>query len=311
VENYISASMASSGSCRLRLRKGLLASAIALTSLAPSWSIAYGQGHLSDTTSTNLTPPVETAMPDAPSSAKGTKSPSFGKSLGTAIKTIGEDELHIIKSPFSVSALKWDALAIGATGVLIANDESVLYQVSPSWHNTSINISNAGVYGLGATAGGIFVTGLITHNEHATDTGIRSAEASVDSVILYAAMKAILARQRPYTGTGEGKFFSGNWTSGSFPSGHATFAWTLAAVLAHEYPNWPMRLLMYGAATAVSTTRVTGGVHFPADVFSGSVIGFGVGTYVAHKDRKKLPSPHSQHKIGRVQNAILDHVAIQ
>jgi membrane-associated phospholipid phosphatase len=231
--------------------------------------------------------------------------------LGTALKTIGEDELHIIKSPFSASALKWDAMVVGATGILIANDESVAHQVSPSWHNTSINISNAGVYGLGATAGGIFVTGLITHDEHAIDTGIRSAEASVDSVILYAAMKAVLARQRPYTGAGEGKFFSGNWTAGSFPSGHATLAWTLATVMAHEYPNWPMRLLMYGAATAVSTTRVTGGVHFPADVFAGSVIGYGVGAYVAHKDLHKAPSPHSQNRIKRVQDAVLEHVAIQ
>ena len=150
---------------------------------------------------------------------KRDQSKLFGRSLGTAVKTIGEDELHIIKSPFSVSALKWDALVVGATGVLIANDESVRTRFSPSWHNTSINISNAGVYGLGAAAGGIFVTGLITHNEHATDTGIRSAEASVDSVILYAALKAILARQRPYTGAGEGKFFSGNWTSRLFPFG--------------------------------------------------------------------------------------------
>ena len=101
-------------------------------------------------------------------------------------------------------------------------------------------------------------------------------------------MKAILARQRPYTGQGEGKFFSGNWTAGSFPSGHATLAWTLATVMAHEYPNWPMRLLMYGAATAVSTTRVTGGVHFPSDVFAGSVIGFGVGT----TSRTKIAKTH-------------------
>ena len=127
-----------------------------------------------------------------------------------------------------------------------------------------------------------------------------------------AALKAVLARQRPYTGAGEGKFFSGNWTAGSFPSGHATFAWTLASVMAHEYPNWPMRLLMYGAATAVSTTRVTGGVHFPADVFSGSVIGYGVGTYVAHKDRHKAPwCPIRRTGSSAYENAILEHVAIQ
>jgi len=193
---------------------------------------------------------------------------------------------------------------------MIANDESVVNQVSPGWHTASINISNATLYGLGATAGGVFITGLVTHDDHAIETGIRSAEASVDSVILYAALKAALARQRPYT-SNEGKFFSGNWTAGSFPSGHATLAWSLATVMAHEYPNWPMRVLMYSAALAVSTTRVTGGVHFPSDVFSGAVIGFGVGTFVSHKDRKELMVPRAQGRIKRVENTVLKSVAIR
>jgi membrane-associated phospholipid phosphatase len=81
--------------------------------------------------------------------------------------------------------------------------------------------------------------------------------------------------------------------------------------MAHEYPNWPMRILMYSAALAVSTTRVTGGVHFPSDVFSGAVIGFGVGTYVSHKDRKELMVPRAQNRIKRVENAVLNHVAVQ
>jgi membrane-associated phospholipid phosphatase len=291
-----------------RISRSICTVALLWLSLAPSWSNARALEQPADRDSALPVATADTPLPDAPHQDQPK---SFASSLGTAVKTIGDDELHIIKSPFSVSALKWDALVIGATGILIANDESVLHQVSPSWHTTSINISNAGVYGLGAAAGGVFITGLVTHNEHATDTGIRSAEASIDSVILYAALKAILARQRPYTGQGEGKFFSGNWTAGSFPSGHATLAWTLASVMAHEYPNWPMRLLMYGVATAVSTTRVTGGVHFPSDVFAGSVIGYGVGTYVAHKDRQKLIVPRSQNRIRRVENAVLEHVAIQ
>ncbi len=287
--------------------------ALLLVLLAPSWVNAGALEQLAADDSSTPIGITDTPLPDAPPGPQERSSKSFASSLGTAVKTIGKDELHIIKAPFSLntSTMKWDALVIGATGILIANDESVLHQVPASWHDTSINISNAGVYGLGAAASGIFVTGLITHNEHATDTGIRSAEASVDSVILYAALKAVLARERPYTGQGEGRFFTDNWSAGSFPSGHATLAWTLASVMAHEYPNWPMRLLMYGVATAVSTTRVTGGVHFPADVFSGSVIGYGVGTYVTHKDRQKAPSPHSQNKIRRVQNAVLERVAIQ
>ncbi len=294
-----------------RISRSTWKTAFLLVLLGYSWPAARAlqQSSLVD----SVVPAVkgDAPLPDAPAAPQQDQAKSFAGLLGTAAKTIGEDELHIIKAPFSLSALKWDALAIGATGILIANDESVLYQVPASWHSTSINISDAGVYGLGAAAGGIFVTGLLTHNDQATQTGIRSAEASVDSVILYAALKAVLARQRPYTGEGDGKFFSGNWTNGSFPSGHATLAWTLASVMAHEYPNWPMRLLMYGAATAVSTTRVTGGVHFPADVFAGSVIGFGVGAYVTHKDRPTLSSPHSENKISSVKNAVLGHMAIQ
>ena len=294
---------------RARTQRTICRLLIATVLLAPSWLAAQIQ-RTAQSAAITPTENSTASLPDTPSASAAVNSRSFGSTLGTIGKTIGEDELHIIKSPFSVSALKWDALVLTATGVLIANDESVAYQVSPNWHNTSIDTSDGGVYGLGAVAGGIFVTGLMTHDEHATQTGIRSAEASVDSVILYAALKAILARQRPYTAPGEGKFFSGNWTSGSFPSGHAAFAWTLASVMAHEYPNWPMRLLMYGVATAVSTTRVTGGEHFPADVFAGSVLGFGVGTYVMNKDRAKVPAPHSQNMVRRAQNAILGHVAM-
>ena len=92
-----------------------------------------------------------------------------------------------------------------------------LHQVPASWHDTSITASNVA---LGATArnrrGNLYYR-PVTDNDHAKDTGILTAESTIDSVILYGAMKAIFARQRPYTGAGEGKFFSGNWTNGSFP----------------------------------------------------------------------------------------------
>ncbi len=173
--------------------------AVLLVFLAHSWSpaLALQQSGLGD--SSLPTTKAEATLPDEPPAPHQDQSKSVAGSLGTAAKMIGEDELHIIKTPFSLSALKWNAVVIGATGILIANDESVLHQVPASWHVTSINISDAGVYGLGVAAGGIVVTGLLTHNDHATNTGIRSAEASVDSVLLYAALKAVFARQRPYS----------------------------------------------------------------------------------------------------------------
>ena len=240
------------------------------------------------------------------------------------VKTIGEDEWHLIKAPFQTqglgfdngtpfrnTTLYWNAAVLTGTGVLIANDESVAQQVPVSWHQTSTNVANACTYGTAAVAGGIYVTGLFTHDEHAQRTGVLSAEAAIDSFLLYGSMKLIFNRQRPYMGNGDGKFFAGNFSSGSFPSGHATFAWTLASVVAHEYPKWPVQLAMYSMATAVSTTRVTGGQHFPSDVFVGSTLGFLVGRYVANKDKHADHPAHAGNKFTRLPTAVLDHVSFQ
>jgi hypothetical protein len=249
----------------------------------------------------------DSALPDAPS-ATAPQSETFVGALGSAAKTIGEDEWHFIKAPFHKKALIWDGLFLASTGVLIANDESVLYQVPVSWHSTSRNISNGSLYGASAIAGGIYLTGLFTKDEHEQEVGIRTAEATVDSVIMYAAMKAIFQRQRPYSGPGEGKFFAGNWTNGSFPSGHAMFTWTIASAVAHQYHSIPLDLAMYGLASTVTVTRVTAGQHFPSDVFVGSILGYLIGDYVAHKQEQV--GPIRAGKLERVRNALLEHVDI-
>jgi membrane-associated phospholipid phosphatase len=253
---------------------------------------------------------AETALPDAPSAAPQVQSNSAMGGVGTAVRTIGSDELHMLKAPFRKSAIKWDILFVGATGALIATDEQVLHQVPASWHQTGLNISDAGAYGAAAIAGGIYLTGLVTKNEHAQETGILTTEATIDSVIFYGAAKAIFQRQRPYTGEGEGNFFAGNWSSGSFPSGHAMFTWTIASSVAHQYRAWPVQVLMYGMATAVSVTRVTSAEHFPSDVFVGSVLGYLVGAYVSGKPTTGFPI-RSQNKVKRIENAVLQHVTIQ
>jgi membrane-associated phospholipid phosphatase len=192
--------------------------------------------------------------------------------------------------------------------VLIANDESVLYAIPTQWHSTNREISNGALYGTAALAGGIYLTGLFTENEHSQEVGIRTAEATIDSVILYAAMKGIFQRQRPYTGPGEGKFFAGNWSNGSFPSGHAMFTWTIASTVAHQYHSIPLDILLYGMAGTVTTTRVLAGQHFPSDVFVGSVLGYLIGDYVAHKPQEIRGIRAS--KVQKVRNALLEHVDI-
>jgi membrane-associated phospholipid phosphatase len=247
-------------------------------------------------------------VPDTPASTFD--SDSSGNPIIKVARTIGEDEIHILKAPFQKKAIPWDVFLVGATTALAATDadERVLQDVPVSWHQTNRDISNAFTFGTAAVAGGIYLTGLVTKNAHEQEVGIRTAESTVDSVILYAAMKAIFQRQRPYTGPGEGKFFAGNWSNGSFPSGHAMFSWTIASTVAHQYHSIPLDLLLYGMAGTVSVTRVTAGQHFPSDVIVGSVLGYLIGDYVAHKPSTGFLI--RQNKFARVRDAVLQHINV-
>jgi capsule assembly protein Wzi/PAP2 superfamily protein len=129
-------------------------------------------------------------------------------------------------------------------------------------------------------AGCIFM-GKMTDDDHKRETGMLSGEAAVDAVGVTTALQYAFGRRRP-TGDYSG---GGFWQHGtSFPSDHATAAWAVASVLAHEYPGPLTKLFAYGLASAVSASRVTGKDHIPTDVLVGSAIGWFVGqrVYRAH-----------------------------
>ncbi|WP_028470638.1 phosphatase PAP2 family protein [Neptunomonas japonica] len=55
------------------------------------------------------------------------------------------------------------------------------------------------------------------------------------------------------------------------PSGHAAAAFVFASVMAHVYPS--VALLAYVVAILIGTSRVVLGVHYPADIVAGAVVG--------------------------------------
>jgi acid phosphatase (class A) len=57
----------------------------------------------------------------------------------------------------------------------------------------------------------------------------------------------------------------------SYPSGHATFGYTAAALLAHMLPE--KRVALFGRADIYAQHRVVMGVHYPSDVEAGRVAG--------------------------------------
>jgi undecaprenyl-diphosphatase len=65
----------------------------------------------------------------------------------------------------------------------------------------------------------------------------------------------------------------------SFPSGHASSAFTAATVLAAGDPLWP---IYYVVAVVVASSRVYVRIHHPSDVVGGALLGVGLGTIARH-----------------------------
>jgi PAP2 superfamily len=190
------------------------------------------------------------------------------------------DQKSIYTAPFHRRNIKWDLLFLAATGGLMAGDRQISRSLSRDHTDISLDISNVGLYSMTASVAGLWLSSLKTHDEHANETGILAAEAFGNTAAVVGVMQLIAGRERPTEGTGNGRFWQNNALDSSFPSAHSSFTWTMASVVAHEYPKPWVRWLVYGTATTVSVTRVTGLKHFPSDVEVGGVFGYLIGQQI-------------------------------
>jgi hypothetical protein len=221
-------------------------------------------------------------LADPPSrSADHENSLNFG-----LLKRIAKDQEQIWTSPRHLSWADGDILVpFGMTaGALLATDSDYSRSLSnsPSRLNNSVKFSNYGIGAMAGIGGGLWVMGKFTHDDHKKETAILAGEAAVNSYLVTTGLKYTFGRLRPL----DQPQYSGQFWSGgsSMPSEHAAAAWSIASVIAHEYPGPMTSILVYSLASAISMARVTGKQHFNSDVFIGSAIGWYVGkqAYRAH-----------------------------
>ena len=205
------------------------------------------------------------------------------------------DQKAIWTSPakIRIQDLDW-LLPLGAvTGLAIATDRDAMVHVVPvdtQMNKRSTDVSNVLTGGMVAAPVALFGIGAMKDSPHAREAGLLGAEAMIDGLVVEQGLKLVFWRERPGVDNSNGKFFKRSaGADGSFPSTHSVIAWSSAAVLADEYPSTLSRLLIYGAATGVSITRVAGQQHFPSDVLVGSAAGWLIGHYVfRHRHRESL-----------------------
>ena len=185
------------------------------------------------------------------------------------------DQQEIWTSPAKLrfSDTDWLVPLSGITAGLFVTDRDFSKHLSqkPTTISHYKTLSDAGAAALIGGAGGMWALGHVSHNEHWSETGFLAGEAALNSLVAVETFKYSLRRERPYQGDGSGPFFQSGGTS--FPSEHAAAAWSVAGVIAHEYPGPFTKIMAYGLASLVSVSRVKAHQHFPSDVLVGSVIG--------------------------------------
>ena len=210
------------------------------------------------------------------------------------------------------------AFAVAALAVAPADRRIARWSQRPAAHSSPLVDHTASFVrtlgGPGAVAIPVvtYGVGLLAHERGTAAVGLHAGEAVVAAEVVTSVVKYAAGRARPYVSRDSD---AGSWAFGrglrrgdayqSFPSGHATASFALAAALAGEgRERWPSlnrytAPLGFGLAALVGASRVYHDAHWASDVVAGAGVGTVVGSVVSryvrgHPDaaleRRLLPS---------------------
>jgi membrane-associated phospholipid phosphatase len=125
----------------------------------------------------------------------------------------------------------------------------------------------------------LFTAGRFVDNQRFRAMTYDLGEAALVAFVYTGLLKVTVQRERPDASD-----------SHSFPSGHASNAFALAAVTQHHY-GWKVGVPMYALAGVVGYSRMVGDKHYLSDVVAGATIGFIAGRAVVRRNDRPLNRP--------------------
>jgi hypothetical protein len=215
--------------------------------------------------------------------AYAAETPSFGS-------IIGDDFKHTVTAPSRWESNEWENLGwatLAVVGVSVIADAPVrdfMRRQTPgnSFLGTVENFGQPYAFDLMAT---YYLVGVISDDEKTIRVSQDLIAASMVTAGINQTIKTATSRSRPRDNQGTGDFqgYTQIQNNSSFPSGHATEAFTLAAVLSAHYEETWVSVTTYSIAGLVGVARMYHDAHFASDVTASALIGIFVGkSIVSH-----------------------------
>ncbi len=183
------------------------------------------------------------------------------------------------------------AAVLGTTAGLIALDptEGHYFRRTSTFNGFNhIFTGTATLSGIIAVPVSLYAVGLARRDSKMQSTALLAGEAIADSELVTTVFKDITGRVRPAAIPPDGNF-SNTWFDsrgslwrgrGSFPSGHAAAAFSVATVVARRYRRYRwIPYAAYGLASVVGFSRLTLSAHFASEVFFGGALGYSISRF--------------------------------
>jgi undecaprenyl-diphosphatase len=133
----------------------------------------------------------------------------------------------------------------------------------------------------------ILIAGYLKHDKDLEKKGWKIVGALAVNTVLSQGFKYAINRERPYEKYGSIYPYDASEKGKSFPSGHTSTVFALAASLSIEYPKWYVVVPAYVYAASVGYSRLYLGEHYPSDVLAGAALGVG-SAYLSNWLAKKV-----------------------
>lgn len=201
------------------------------------------------------------------------------------------DGVHLVTAPAELDSRDWmtAGAVIGGTAVLYMYDQRIHDWAQANRNSTSDGVSTFvkpfgnELVALSAIAG-LYGIGELNEDTRMRKTALLSFESLIFSSALTLGFKNALHRHRPSTGAGydvwDGPSLSNS--NDSFPSGHASTAFSVATVIAHEYSDVPYApFTAYSLATLTALSRINDNDHWASDVFFSSASAYFIASAIS------------------------------